>query len=441
MFYHSSQVTKILFQSISELERQPEKYAVDPSKCFVRHRKLPFHFMTRILLTMAATSTYGEMRKHFLYRKDMPTVSAFLQQKDKILPHAYAHLLAMFNARFPPRLHRGKYLLHAVDGSSFEIFRDPRDHETYFGPREQAKRGFNLLHAVMQYDLLSSRFDDMILQPGRKMNEPAALCALADRARNNAHKTIFIADRGFSGYNVYAHMEENDQAYVIRVKDLHVSWMLYGVSRSLPDTVDTTVNRILSRSQAKSKRIHPEREEDYRYISDNVAFDFLTPECPEYHLTLRVVRFRLENGQYENLVTNLSKDEFSAKELMKIYHKRWDIETAFDQLKNAIGAIAFHSKKRRGVELELWIRLVFLNYCAAIAQTADKIAQKTKKHPYKVNFSNLVKDCRLFLTHNQETGPPGHAVLLPCSFLPVRTGRMYPRPRHFRKPVSFAHRI
>ncbi len=57
-------------------------------------------------------------------------------------------------------------------------------------------------------------------------------------------------------------------------------------------------------------------------------------------------RFKITDDTYEYLVTNLTRDEFNLEELKKMYHMRWDIETAFKVLKYIIGMISFHSRKR-----------------------------------------------------------------------------------------------
>ncbi len=75
---------------------------------------------------------------------------------------------------------------------------------------------------------------------------------------------IFIADRGFSSYNVFAHAIENKVDFLIRAKDLNVQRFL-GVE-TLPDKLDTTIELILTRTQSKKKHKHPEKESQYRYI-------------------------------------------------------------------------------------------------------------------------------------------------------------------------------
>lgn len=132
---------------------------------------------------------------------------------------------------------------------------------------------------------------------------------------------------------------------MIRAKDLNVQRFL-GMD-SLPDKLDMTVEFILTRTQLKKKRRHPEKESQYRYICKNIAFDYLDPgnisdECP---LKFRMVRFEVANGVFENIITSLSKEDFTSDGIKNCYHLRWGIETSFRDLKHTIGAINLHSKK------------------------------------------------------------------------------------------------
>ena len=68
----------------------------------------------------------------------------------------------------------------------------------------------------------------------------------------------------------------------------------------------------------------PHLSDQYRKICKKVSFDFIDDNRTEYELSFRVVRFDLGNGNFENIVTNLSEDEFSAEDLKDIYwlHRR-----------------------------------------------------------------------------------------------------------------------
>ena len=99
--------------------------------------------------------------------------------------------------------------------------------------------------------------------------------------KDNNIKSIYICDRGYASYNDYAHIIENGQYFLIRVTDKKTEQLL-GKSISDITTLDTSLERILSRSQSKKRRLYPERENEYRHISKEVTFDYITDENPEY---------------------------------------------------------------------------------------------------------------------------------------------------------------
>ena len=105
------------------------------------------------------------------------------------------------------KLFMGTYSLIAVDGSEFNIARNPADPSTFHPANGKSKRGFNTIHSISFFDLLSKRYLDVVVQPGRQKNEFAALCQLIDRYSYGGCP-ILVADRGFASYNVFAHALE-----------------------------------------------------------------------------------------------------------------------------------------------------------------------------------------------------------------------------------------
>ena len=109
---------------------------------------------------------------------------------------------------------------------------------------------------------------------------------------------------------------------MVRAKDINVRRLLK--LDELPDHIDTTVDIILSRSQAKKKMKHPELADQYRYVCAQTAFDYIAPgSSDEYHLSLRIVRFKIDEGIYTNVITNLNTDEFSCDDIKDLYKLRW----------------------------------------------------------------------------------------------------------------------
>ena len=158
------------------------QFVKNPEKDFTRDRKLGFVQLIHFFLCMGSGCISHELLKYFYFLPDeVPTASAFLRQRAKLLPETFHHILTQFNLRFPTKGLWGRYSLIAADGCEFNIARNPQDPSTFHPASGRSKKGFNSLHTISLYDLLSRRYLDVVIQPGRHKNEFAALCQLIDR--------------------------------------------------------------------------------------------------------------------------------------------------------------------------------------------------------------------------------------------------------------------
>lgn len=53
-------------------------------------------------------------------------------------------------------------------------------------------------------------------------------------------------------------------------------------------------------------------------------------------LILRITKIEIDNKKEKCLISNLSKEEFSEKDLKEIYEKRWKIENSYNSIKNKL---------------------------------------------------------------------------------------------------------
>ncbi len=201
-------VKSALWKIVDAMALNPVPFVKNPAKDFTRKRKLDFVRMIRFCICMESGCLSHELLKYFYFNPDeAPTASAFVQQRAKLLAQAFCHILKQFNSRFPLKMFLGKYSLIAVDGCEFNIPRNPDDPSTFHPASGRSKKGFNSLHSISLFDLVSKRYLDVALQPGRLKNEFAALCQLIERFPSDS-SPIFVADRGFASYNVFAHALE-----------------------------------------------------------------------------------------------------------------------------------------------------------------------------------------------------------------------------------------
>lgn len=429
-------VKSTLWAVVDAMACNTSLFVKNPEKDFTRDRKLGFVQLIHFFLCMGSGCINHELMKYFYFLPDeVPTASAFLRQRAKLLPETFHHILTQFNLRFPTKGLWGRYSLIAADGCEFNIARNPQDPSTFHPASGRSKKGFNSLHTISLYDLLSKRYLDVVIQPGRLKNEFAALCQLIDRYIYGGCP-IFVADRGFASHNVFAHALEKGCFFAIRAKDVNTRRLL--AADSLPQQIDKWVDVILTRSKSKKKRLHPELAPFYRYICKAVPFDFITDSCPEYPMRLRVVRFQIAEGVYENIITNLPSDEFSLEQIKHIYHLRWGQETSFRDLKHTIGTANFHSKSPEYIGFEILCRMTLYNFCTIITMEVP-IKKRTGKWEYQVNLSMAIKICFEFLSDRM--GPGSVNDLISRYILPIRPDRTYARQLRFQAPASFAYRF
>ena len=425
-----------LFTLIEEMNSLCWLFTKNPTKDFSRKKKWSFSEVMKFMITMEGKSLKDELHEYFEYDYNTPSNSSFNQRRSQILPEAFEFLFKEFttsNINNNSKTYKG-YKLIACDGSDFCYSSDPSDEVSYVQTPVDVK-GYNRLHLNAFYDLLNRSYIDAIIQGNHQMNEKRAMCDMVDRFVFHK-KTIFIADRGYENYNLFAHVEKRGMYYLIRVRDVDRRGILGGLSLPKEKCFDTHVSYILTRKQTNEVKADSEK---FRYISTKSTFDYLTDECKFYNLSFRIVRFPLSQDSYECIITNLPQDEFDASELKKLYQLRWGIETSFRELKYAIGLTHFHAKKTEYIKQEIWARLLLYNFCEAITTHVIINQEVNRKYVYQVNYTRAIRICCYFLRIKKARSDIEK--LIGHELLPVRPGRKDPRKVKTRSTVSFLYRV
>ena len=437
MNYTPKKIKRILKKQIKIMSEHPELYANNPGKDFSRKRKLPFQKTISTILSLTGKSLSNELLDIFDLNISMPTVSAFIQQRNKIDYRAFETLFHSFtDAVNEQKLFKG-YRLLAVDGSDLHTPTNP-DETGSFYEGTNGQKPYNLMHLNALYDLNRRIYVDAIVQDGRKCNEYKAFVDMVDRDDSRI-PTIYIADRGFGSYNNMAHVIEKNQKFLIRIKDIGSKGISSRLSLPEEDEFDASFSLALTRKQTNAVK-----NSDLEYLSHKCVFDFLpdtskksVPMTP-YRLSFRLVRFKLTDDTYELLITNLDSNEFNVNELKELYAMRWGIETSFRELKYTLALNYFHSKKTEYILQEVFARLVMYNFCELITSHVA-VKQKNRKYLYQINFSNAVHICRKFFLKNID--PSKVEALLLMHLLPIRQGHASPRRKSPKPSNSFTYRL
>jgi hypothetical protein len=158
------------------------------------------------------------------------------------------------------------------------------------------------------------------------------------------------------------------------------------------------------------------------------------------NVKMRVLKFALDSGEQETLITNLFEEEFSIVDFKALYFKRWGIEVKYHELKNKLQLENFTGDTPVAVEQDFYAAMYLTNMVAiAKAEANQKIEQENEgkglMHEYKVNTSILIgklKDSLVLML--LEDSPRKRSKILTKimkeitqNTIPIRPGRNNPR--------------
>lgn len=157
-------------------------------------------------------------------------------------------------------------------------------------------------------------------------------------------------------------------------------------------------------------------------------------------IKVRVLRFMLDSGVEEVLVTNLLEESLGIQEFKALYFRRWGIEVKYDELKNKLQIHNFTGDTKIAVEQDFYASIYLSNMVALAKNEAnERIAQnnedKNLKYEYKVNSNILIgklKDSMVLMLledNSEKRRAMNERIIEKISknMVPIRPGRSKPR--------------
>lgn len=430
---HANKVKNNLLEIIKEMAIDPQRFTDKNKGCFTRQRKFDFETLIKFILSLGSNSLGHEIGEFFEYKEGFPTVSAFVQQRKKLLYTALEYLFHAFNKYIDlePTLFKG-YRLLAIDGSDLTLPYNPKENNVI------GNNHASTLHLNAAFDVGSKQFVDAIIQKGCEKNECSAACELVNRL-SEKHPVIIMADRGYENYNLFAHIEERLFDYVIRIKDIQSTGILSGMDLPETDTFDVTKQVIITRNSTGPVIINPKK---YKYVTKQSRFDFIeNSKSPDYEMTIRFVRFKITEDTYESIATSLPEELFSSEDLKEIYRQRWAIETGFREIKYILGLRAVHSKQENSILQEIYARLIMYNFSMSIITKLPLKQEKNLKYQLQVNFTQATKICLRFFKYKGLEAPYDIETTIQRFILPIRPNRKRQRIAVSTCVISFNYRL
>ena len=430
---------KLLLSEIKSVSNRFADFCISAGKDFTRHRKISFETVLKTVVGMNSGNLTNELIDAFGINPDMPSASAFVQQRSKIKSEAFKAVFDGFTSKLISK-NDSELQIFAVDGSDIQIATNPNDRSSYH-PGTNGRKPYNLLHLNTLFDLNHKIYIDAVIQGRMDWNEHDALQKMVDRS--DIKKALVIADRGYESYNNMAHIQEKDWYFLIRIKDGR-SGIKDGLDLPKLDEFDEKISLQLTRRQTKETKALFKDKNHYHFLPCNATFDYLPlksrkPDPIQFHtLDFRIVRFQITDERYETVITNLDGASYPPEKLKELYASRWGIETSFRDLKYTIGMLDFHSKKVMCIHQEIYAHLIMYNFAEMITSHVV-IKKKQRKYTYKANFSIAAHMCRLF--YQGKTASPDLETIIARNTIPLRPDRHRERNLTVKVFHGFLYRV
>lgn len=246
------------------------------------------------------------------------------------------------------------YRLCAIDGSVFEL-NNTENLRKHYGYVQNQTVTYARARAATIYDIENDIILMSKIAPYTSSERDMAMDMIEELTRMGLKNDLILFDRGYPSRKFIAFLEELGIKYVMRCPK-------------------STMKEIVEAKGA---------DQIIKIVLDGKL------------ITARVLRFQLDSGEEEILVTNLMEETLGTPEFKALYFKRWGIETKYDELKNKLQIENFSGCTQIAVEQDFYASIYLINMVSLIKNEANEtISQNDKgkklKYTYKVNTNIII---------------------------------------------------
>lgn len=326
-------------------------------KDFTRNRKMDFPKLMIFILSGTKKSLQSALfafSSRFKFENGTYSKQAFSKARKKINPSAFFSLfkesVEMFYKDSDYKRYRG-YRVMAIDGTKYNLPNSDEMKDIY-GFQNSTNEQPQALGSCL-YDVLNGIVIDAIVAPFNANERNLAKQHIEELSKIKTSKELLLMDRGYPSADLIAFTESKNINYIMRCS----SQFLKGIKIIDNDCVIT-----------------------HKFKNSNSA------------TKIRIIRFPINSGDNEVLITNIFDKNFTIDNFAELYHLRWNIEEKYDDLKNKLEIENFSGNSNIAV-LQDFYATMFLNNIASIMalECEEEIKEHCKnnqlKHEYKANIS------------------------------------------------------
>jgi len=366
------------------------------------------------MLSMIKESSQNALERFFkkIGEDIFMSQQAFSLARQKIKWQAFRDLFVLtVNTHY--RIYKDKikrwkgFRIFAIDGSKQSLPNDPPLRE-YFGTSGAGNTSPTAQGSLL-YDVLNDVVADARIEPMSTDERTLAhmhICHLVGLESFEEWKELILFDRGYPSFELIKELLEAKIHFLMRVRS------------KFSIAIDE-----LSRG-------------------DNL----IELEHGEEKILVRVLKFRLDGGEEETLITSLMEKQIGIKAFKALYFKRWPIETKYDNVKNKLEIENFSGRLVDNIRQDFYATMILTNLATDFINEAQEEVEenqkgKENKYEYKINVNHTIgvlKD-RLIQTLCERDSKRRKEMfeeiiyLLQKRIIPIRPKRSFPRTRRKAK--------
>jgi len=339
-------------------------FARTTKTAFTRLRKMPFCDIICFITGSKRRCVQHELDEFFKQKgTEIMSRQAFAKSREKIKPEAVKviteGILADFEKcdDFIETIHNHR--VFAVDGSYIDLPENEILRKTFGYTSGSNNSSHCKARAMIAYDLLN-RICVYGEMTSVRTSEKTEMYNISDYIADidTYDNCIFVLDRAYPSLSLFKKIESNQQFYLARA----------------------------TKSFYKEIVNAPDCDQVVRIKRKDETAD------------VRVIKFVLNSGETEILVTNLPQS-FTYDELVSLYAKRWGIETSYHYLKNAELLECFTGETVTAVMQDFYASILMLNFAAIAYREQEDIltsenSKNSKKYCYKPNNKQIICDLK-----------------------------------------------
>lgn len=321
-------------------------------------------------------------RFHFSGREKDGSKQAFSKARQNIKWEGFVALNDAFIQSFygdQDYLHyKDKYLVLATDGTTYELPYERALLEEFNEFHNGQGHPICMAQSVKIYDVLNQLNVTSIFSPynageskgySEQVLFEKSLKKIPQLIDNKEHKVLLLGDKYYPSYYYFYELPRLGYDFIFRCKPSFSKDVTAFIQSSEWDSwLEIDLTRSLRKYVTSAKRI---------------------ANCPDT-IKVRCVKIALPNGTDSYLLTNVTEEDLSLKDLEQLYKLRWEEETSFDTDKNKIEVENFSSKTPNGIRQDFHARILTENLAQLLISEAQELldqeqAGKNNKHKYKIN--------------------------------------------------------